>query len=109
MPYVEKRCFKCDEQKPVSAFYRNRSRSDGYADNCRECQAEYRKLMEEKAPGAIRAYNRAYYQANRDKLVAKHRQYMRARGSEALRAKRAELEKDAGVTYESLRLAPTVA
>lgn len=75
MPTTGKRCFKCNALKPVASFYRNRSRSDGYADNCRECQAVYRKLAEARSPGVTKAYNRAYYGANRARLLALRRNY----------------------------------
>jgi len=87
MPKVEKKCFKCREVKPVLSFYRNRSRSDGYADNCRECQAEYRRLTEEKNPGVVREYNRVYYKANRTRRLAQHRDHMRRKTIETNRAR----------------------
>lgn len=91
MSVLEKRCFKCEALKPVEEFYRNRSRTDGYADNCKECQARYRKLIEEKNPGKIRQYNQTYYAANRDRLLAQHRDYARRKAVEARKQRLAKI------------------
>lgn len=97
MSSIEKRCFKCDQLKPITEFYKNRSRADGYADNCRGCQERYRKIIEEKKPGAIKEYNRAYYQANRDRLLAQHRDYMRRKAVEAKKARLAAVAEELGL------------
>ena len=33
-----KRCPKCGEEKPISKFYRDRSRPQGYDSYCKECR-----------------------------------------------------------------------
>lgn len=42
------RCFKCEEDKPLDEFPRNRTRPSGYGSMCKACQREY-----------MRHYNRA--------------------------------------------------
>ncbi len=32
------RCYRCDEVKPTSAFYRNRNRASGYQSECKSCR-----------------------------------------------------------------------
>lgn len=35
-----KTCAKCGEQKPLSEFYRDRHKADGYRTNCKDCQVK---------------------------------------------------------------------
>lgn len=35
-----KKCNKCGRELPLSEFYRNRSRKDGYMDRCKDCHNE---------------------------------------------------------------------
>ncbi len=63
-----KRCSRCKMWLPRdSAFHRNRSRTDGLAHCCRECDAEARN-----------AKRLAYYYANRDKMRADSQRWARA-------------------------------
>lgn len=49
---THKRCKKCLEMKPVSAFYRDRTRPDGLKAQCKACQdtqkAEYRERLHQQ-------------------------------------------------------------
>lgn len=38
-----KTCYNCGEEKPLTDFYRNKSRSDGRNAQCKVCHNEYRK------------------------------------------------------------------
>jgi hypothetical protein len=57
-PSSEKRCFKCDNAKPLTDFYKHKEMADGHLNKCKECtksdvQENYRKR---------RDYYRAYDQ-----------------------------------------------
>lgn len=53
-----KTCTKCGETKTVEQFHRNRSKRNGLESSCKTCTA---------------ARNRAYNEANRDKISARDR------------------------------------
>lgn len=51
---TEKRCRRCGETKSVDGFHRNRSKRDGLATQCKECQRAYCEAHREES----RAYAR---------------------------------------------------
>jgi HNH endonuclease len=106
----EKRCWKCGETKPTSEFFRNRSRWDGLCDECKACRAarfrEYRQKNRAKLDAYNSAYSKtwylanrerhkavrdAYYEANKEKVIAKQRE-RRMANPEPYRAYQAEYE-----------------
>lgn len=59
-----KRCPRCGETKPVTAFGRNKAKRDGCQTACRECKA---------------ATHRAYYEAHREEWIANANAKIRAK------------------------------
>ena len=55
-----KRCFRCDTAKPLSAFNKDRSRSDGVQTYCRPCH----KVMQNAHPEQRQAKSRRYWGRN---------------------------------------------
>lgn len=47
-----KTCIKCKIEKPFEGFSKNRTKKDGYQNQCKACAAEYRKSPEGKAAQA---------------------------------------------------------
>lgn len=43
-----KRCYRCGRVLPVTQFYKNKSKKDGYGDICKECDCAYHKEMRMK-------------------------------------------------------------
>jgi len=60
MRVLEKPCSKCKEVKPLIEFSRQKGRKYGVSSQCRECSS---------------SRNKAHYQENKDKILAKHKEY----------------------------------
>ena len=65
-----KRCYRCKETKPLSAFCKNRAKKDGHADECRLCRKEDKRKRKENNPEREKEirkeYDKKYYQNNKD-------------------------------------------
>lgn len=62
-----KKCYSCQEEKPLTDYYKDRSRPDGVSSRCTLCDKAKRK---------------AYYQANGDKEKAKSSEWKRKNAAE---------------------------
>lgn len=83
-----KTCTKCGIKKPLSEFHNCSSKKDGKFSACKDCRnganreaaakldqsALYKKRMEEKGE-AERERRRAYYQANKERIKEKSKQW----------------------------------
>lgn len=76
MKLTEKRCSKCETVKPISEFYKDSTKTDGYRAYCKECKKihgkQYRLLNRDK----ILETERLYKINNREKIneyAKKHR------------------------------------
>lgn len=72
-----KRCSRCKEEKIISEFYKDRTRKDGIADRCKDCQ---KVLNNANGP--------KYYAANKELIKEKNRVY-RAENVEKIKESRA--------------------
>lgn len=72
-----RRCFKCDEHKPVSEFWKRNTSPDGIATRCKECQNAYhRKVWHEKDP-LVKMHRRmrqqyGLTQERAEEMIARH-------------------------------------
>jgi hypothetical protein len=72
----KKRCCSCNQDKELSEFNKNRSRSDGLQPQCKTCARETNKKSYAKNTEAHRERNRNYHSNNREKLNKKKRKYV---------------------------------
>ncbi len=54
-----KRCFKCQESKPLEGFYRHKEMADGRLGKCKDCTKADVKRHREENIEKIRAYDRS--------------------------------------------------
>lgn len=64
-------CTKCNLEKPLDAFSRDKGSKDGYMYSCKECRKEYYS----KNRGAIAKQRVGYRQRNREQLYAQTREW----------------------------------
>ena len=62
----KKVCSKCKEEKEVCEFNLNKSRSNGYRAECRECTKLITKIYKEKNKLKIKEYNKKFIENNPD-------------------------------------------
>ena len=70
-----KTCPKCKEEKPFSAFNKNRSKKDGYQSYCKVCSCECYKSYYEKNKEKERERKSQYRQENKDLIRERERKY----------------------------------
>lgn len=75
---LNKRCYDCGAEKPLSEFYRHPDMSDGYLNQCKPCHNAYGKRSYQEAAEQRRAYSREYYVVNREKQQAANRRWNEA-------------------------------
>ena len=70
-----KTCTKCKEEKPFSAFSKNRSTKDGLSCHCKTCKNEYNRKYKQENKELIRESNRKYHQENKVLINENKRKY----------------------------------
>jgi hypothetical protein len=70
-----KLCPKCDQTKPVSEFWKNRSTKDGLQPYCKPCFLPYSTAWRKKNPDKERAAERRRRVENPEPALARERRY----------------------------------
>jgi hypothetical protein len=94
-----KTCPRCNVEKPVSEFHRNKSRADGLSFECSVCKKQLNKKYRLAHLEERRNYKREWQKANLDKARAStnrwaetHRDEINARRRERYRARKEALK-----------------
>lgn len=85
-PAQVKTCSKCKDEKKVFEFSKNKSKKDGLASFCKECQKEWRnnnkKILSERwkkyynsHKSAVLEYSKNHYKNNKEKYKDNHAEY----------------------------------
>ena len=75
---IKKTCSHCHQEKELSLFHKDKRRPDQLTVNCKACRCTYRML---------------YYQLNKDKILARKREYRLANIEKCLTIEREEHKK----------------
>lgn len=67
-PLESKRCTKCGEEKPLSEFYRNKTKKDGRNSFCKPCANAYDVVYKENKKDYFKEYRLNYKKENHLKL-----------------------------------------
>lgn len=69
-----KTCNKCNIEKPLTEFGKDKKAKDGYKYSCKRCNKAYQEANKEK----LKAYHKAHYEANKDKIKDREKAYREA-------------------------------
>lgn len=75
---TSKTCSKCLEGKPLSEFHQDKRQRDGRVTRCRACVAAYKREHAARFRDQESARKRAWYEANRERVLEDQRQYREA-------------------------------
>lgn len=53
-----KKCFKCEQEKPIDQFYKHRGMADGHLNKCKDCAKKDSSMHRTDNLEAVRAYDR---------------------------------------------------
>jgi len=92
---VIKKCSKCQLDKSLSEFHKNKAQPDGYANNCKSCCKLINKERVEQNPNYYKEkynkhretqlkYGKQYYRENSQILKAKNKEYYYSNRDEIL-------------------------
>jgi len=70
-----KTCKTCNETKPLTEYYKQRSNKDGLYVHCKSCVSLSRKKHYLEVKDSVRSNQREYYQQNKDYFSKKSKKY----------------------------------
>jgi hypothetical protein len=92
-------CRLCGVEKPLDVFYRAAGMRDGLRSECKACNLAIRAEKNAANPQPNRDRVKRWQQANRDKYLAKQREYVES-GRKAIANRKSHLKRKYGLTVE---------
>lgn len=89
-----KYCKKCDSEKPIDDFNKDKSRPDGLFLYCKQCTRATAAAWRTKNKGKISERSAKYYRENREKLVEKSAKYYNENKDKAAKSSKKWAEKN---------------
>lgn len=83
-----KLCKKCNTEKDLNQFGKDKTRADGLQPYCRQCNSEYKKQHRKQNADKIKTYQQKYAEANKLKLSKYHKEYLNNGGRKVRKAYR---------------------
>jgi hypothetical protein len=77
-----KTCTKCKESKELVCFFKNKSKSDGFNHQCKECALKGARKHRQANPEKLAEYQRKYQQANAEKIAERNRKHYESQKQE---------------------------
>ena len=71
----KKICKKCNVEKNIDEFVKNKNCKDGYENTCKLCRKKYNKKYNEENKEKISEKNKEYYCNNKEEIKAKSKEY----------------------------------
>jgi len=81
-----KRCYYCNEEKPLDEYHKDKNRKDGLQNKCKLCNKQYhqenkeriseqKKQHRQENKESIAEYQKQYHQENRERILERQKQY----------------------------------
>lgn len=70
-----RKCTKCETEKLLTEFHKNRSRKDGYASWCKKCNNVQNKKYYETNTQKVKEMKKKHYCENREEMVERGRKW----------------------------------
>jgi hypothetical protein len=68
-------CYKCNEEKLTSEFYKDACKKDGLKGRCKPCSTTYNKSHRLENLASYRTKNKEYYEKNKEVVLARGNAY----------------------------------
>lgn len=67
MPKKTKKCKKCNQEKDISDFYKDKHKKSGYCSQCKNCRKNYYKNLKLKSPEKLKQWQDDWRKNNLEK------------------------------------------